>query len=36
MFLTMITKRYSDGSKYVGEFIDGAPHGKGTYYYADG
>ena len=27
---------YPDGSRYVGDWINGQRHGKGTYYYANG
>ena len=27
---------YPDGSKYVGEWIDGSKHGHGTYTFPDG
>lgn len=32
----MGTYTYSDGSRWVGEFIDGMPEGQGTCYYANG
>lgn len=29
-------QKFTDGSRYVGEFVDGKRHGKGTNYFADG
>ena len=31
-----LTKKYTDGRKYVGEFKDGKRHGQGTVIFADG
>ena len=31
-----LTKKYTDGRKYVGEFRDGKRHGQGTFTLADG
>ena len=31
-----LTKKYTDGRKYVGEFKDGKRHGQGTFTLADG
>ena len=29
-------QNWPDGSKYIGEFLDGQPNGQGTYFWPDG